>query len=201
LRALLGEWVLFEIYHHYQSYKQSLMNTFINMLLEIVKITVPALIVYLTVQSLLKNYLDKQYQLKVLEHKQGNQNTTTPMRLQAYERLSLFCERISIPSMLLRMREGTETAAELKLKLLMGMQQEFEYNITQQVYVSDQLWQIIKLAREENMAIVDGVADKIGAKATSAELANALAAFIGKESGTALDKALLAIKKEASLLM
>ena len=177
------------------------MANFINILLEIVKITVPALIVFLTVHHLLKTYLEKEYQLKVLEHKQSNKGTTTPMRLQAYERLSLFCERISIPSLLLRLREGTNTVAELRLKLLLSMQQEFEYNITQQVYVSDQLWQIIKLAREENMTIVNTIAEKFDSKAPSSELASALIGFSGRQQKPALDQALLAIKKEATLLM
>ena len=127
-------------------HNQTTMANVVNVLLEIIKITVPALIVFFTVHHLLKTYLEKQYQLKVLEHKQSNKGTTTPMRLQAYERLSLFCERISIPSMLLRLKEGTQTVTELRFKLLMAMQQEFEYNITQQVYVSDQLWQILKLS-------------------------------------------------------
>lgn len=177
------------------------MATLINVLLEIVKITVPALIVYFTVHTLLKTYLEKQYEMKVLEHRQGNKNTTVPMRMQAYERLSLFCERISIPSLLLRLKEGTSTVTELRLKLLLAMQQEFEYNITQQVYVSDKLWQIIKLAREENMTIVNTIAEKMDAKAPADDLASALVAFTGSQQTQAIDQALLAIKKEATLLM
>ena len=123
------------------------MSTFINVLLEIVKITVPALIVFLTVHHILKTYLDKQYQLKLLEHKQANRNTTIPMRLQAYERLSLFCERISIPSLLLRLRQKDQTTAELRLQLLLTIQHEFEYNITKHECVIEQLWQILKIAR------------------------------------------------------
>jgi hypothetical protein len=176
------------------------METFINVILEIIKITVPALIVFLTVNSIMKNYLEKQYQLKLLENKQNNKNTTTPMRFQAYERLSLFCERISIPNLLLRLREKGQTAAELKLKLLMTVQQEFEYNITQQVYLSDQLWQIIKLSKEDVMNIISVVAEKIDPKAPSEELSSALIRFLETQQSTALEKALLAIKREATIL-
>lgn len=177
------------------------METFINVILEIIKITVPALIVFLTVNSILKNYLEKQYQIKLLENKQNNKNTTIPMRFQAYERLSLFCERISIANLLLRLREKGQSVAELKLKLLMTIQQEFEYNITQQVYLSDQLWQIIKISKEDTMNIISQVAEKIDPKAPSEELASALIRFIETQQSTTLDKALLAIKREATILL
>ena len=177
------------------------METFINVVLEIIKISVPALIVFFTVNTLLKNYLEKQYQLKLLENKQHEKNTTTPLRLQAYERLSLFCERISIPNLLLRLRENDQSVAELKLKLLMTVQQEFEYNITQQVYVSNQLWQILKISKEDTMSIISSIADKCNPKAPSTELANALMNFLETQQGLSIEKALLAIKKEATILM
>ncbi len=177
------------------------METFVNVVLEIIKISVPAIIVFLTVNSILKTYLEKQYQLKLLENKQNNKNTTTPLRLQAYERLSLFCERISIPNLLLRLRENDQTVAELKLKLLMTVQQEFEYNITQQVYVSNQLWQILKISKEDTMSIISSIAEKFDPKTPSIALANALMNFLETQPELAIDKALLAIKKEATILM
>ncbi|HFA49406.1 MAG TPA: hypothetical protein ENJ95_10355 [Bacteroidetes bacterium] len=177
------------------------MQTFITVILEIVKISVPALIVFFTVYHLMKTYLEKQYQLKNLEYKQGQQKTTIPLRLQAYERLSLFCERIAIPSILLRLREDDQTVAELRLKLLLNIQHEYEYNITQQVYVSDQLWQIIKISRDDTLTIVNGVAEKLDPKSPSSNLAIGLLNFMEKQPVSSLDKALVAIKKEAAILM
>ncbi len=177
------------------------MTTFVNILLEIIKTTVPALVVFFTAYYLLKTYLDKQYQLKQLEFKQGNQKTTIPLRLQAYERLSLFCERISIPNLLLRLNESGQSSAALRLKLLLTIQQEFEYNITQQVYVSEQLWQIIKISREDTMTIINSIAEKTDPKAPSSELSSGLLAFVESQPDTTLDKALIAIKKEATILM
>ena len=107
--------------------------------LEIVKITVPALIVFLTVYFVMKTYLDKQYQIQLLQFKKDQKNTTTPLKLQAYERLSLFCERISIPNLVLRMKTKGASSAALRVSLLMAVQQEFEHNISQQIYISDQL--------------------------------------------------------------
>lgn len=177
------------------------MSTVLNVILEIVKISVPALIVFVTVYYLMKTYLDKQYQLKQLEYKQSQQKITIPLRLQAYERLSLFCERISVPNLLLRINDPNLSAAALRLKLLLTIQQEFEYNITQQVYISEQLWQIIKISREDTMTIIDLVGDKVDPKAPGKVFSEELLSYFDSQSNNALDKALIAIKREATILM
>lgn len=177
------------------------MANWLIVLLEIVKITVPSLVVFFTVYHLLKIYLDKQYQLKALEFRQNQQHTTVPMRLQAYERLSLFCERIAIPSLLLRLREENQTAANLRMAMLVTIQQEFEYNITQQVYVSEQLWQIVKISRDDTVNIINGLYEKVDPRGPSKDLAGVLLAYTDSQPASALDKALSGIKKEASLLM
>lgn len=177
------------------------MSNWLIALLEIIKITVPALVVFFTVYYLLKTYLDKQYQLKVLEYKQSQNNTTIPSRLQAYERLSLFCERIAIPSLMLRLRTDDQTNAAFRMALLITIQQEFEYNITQQVYVSEQLWQIIKLSRDHTVMEINGLYEKVEPKGSSKQLASELLAQSESQSAFSLEKALSAIKKEAGLLM
>ncbi|MFQ5447227.1 MAG: hypothetical protein ACE5FF_09850 [Saprospiraceae bacterium] len=177
------------------------MPTWLNVVLEIIKITVPALIVFLTVYYLLKTYLDKQYQMKMLEFKQKQKDTTIPLRLQAYERLSLFCERISIPNLVLRLNKEKQNAAAFRLALLLTIQQEFEYNITQQVYVSEQLWQIIKISRDNTVGLIEGIAEQVDPKAPAEELVNHLLKYVETAPSSATDKALAAIKKEATILM
>ncbi len=175
------------------------MPTWLSVVLEIVKITIPALIAFFTAYFILREFLTKQHQMKLVELRQGQQKKTLPLRFQAYERLSLFCERISIPNLVLRLRTENSNAAALHIALLMAIQQEFEHNISQQVYVSDQLWQIIKMARENNMSLINMVAERVDPKAPSSELATAL--MKEDEGKSSTDKALFAIKKEAGMLM
>jgi hypothetical protein len=177
------------------------MSNWLIALLEIIKITVPALVVYFTVYNLMKTYLDKQYQLRVLEFKQNQSGTTVPSRLQAYERLSLFCERIAVPSLMLRLREEEQSNAALRMAMLITIQQEFEYNITQQVYVSEQLWQIIKIARDNTVLDINGLYEQVDPRGSSKELAEVLLSQSESQSANSLNTALSAIKKEASLLM
>ena len=63
---------------------------------EILQFTIPALIMFWAVQSLFKQFLQGQQQMRLMEIKQQQSGTTLPLRLQAYERLSLFCERICL---------------------------------------------------------------------------------------------------------
>lgn len=169
--------------------------------LEIIKITLPALIVFLTAYYLLKNYLDNQYQMKHLELRQQANGTTIPLRLQAYERLSLFCERISLPTVLLRVREEDMSASQLRLAMLLAVQAEYEHNITQQVYVSDQLWQIVRIARDDAAAFINLVADEVPAGATGREFGQTLLRYLSQQPVMSTERALVAIKKEAALLL
>ena len=177
------------------------MPTWLSFILEVLKLTIPALIVFLTAYYILKTYLENQYRLKMAEIKQGQIQTTLPLKLQAYERLSMLCERIAIPNLLLRIRKDGMTAGELQVSLLLAIQQEYEHNITQQVYVSGQLWEIIKMARDEAVNVVALVAEKVGPRADGRELAQALFNIVNQRDAMAVEKALLAIKKEAAIVL
>ncbi len=171
-----------------------------TVILEILKLTIPGLIVFLTVYFVLKQFLDNQRAIKHLELKQSQQSTTTPLRLQAYERLSLFCERIALPSLMLRLRHEELSAGQFRSSLMLAIQQEYEYNITQQVYVSGQLWEIVKMARDDAMNTIGLAFELVASKAPAEELAQAIMSILEKRGVTAIDKALQAIKTEAAIL-
>ncbi len=171
-----------------------------NLIVEILQLTIPGLIVFATAYFVLKNFLNNQLALRQLEIKQNQQNITTPLRLQAYERLSLFCERINLPSLMLRTRQEAMNAAHFKATLLLSIQQEYEYNITQQVYVSDQLWEIVKIARDDSVNTISLASELVDNHADGIELAQAIISILEKRGITAVDKALQAIKKEAAIL-
>lgn len=173
----------------------------ITVILEIIKISVPALIVFFTVHYLFKNYLAGQQQLRRQEIEKEQKSAALPLRMQAYERLSLFCERVSIPTLLLRVPPGDQRAKAYRLALLLAIQQEFEHNITQQVYVSSQLWEIIKAAREDAVDFIGIVAEKIEPDASAADFRKALLNYHAGRETTGMDTALQAIKKEASIYL
>lgn len=177
------------------------MPTWLAVILEIIKITVPALIVFFTVYMLFKEFLKRQYQLQSLEYRKKQQSLALPLRLQAYERLSMLVERVSIPNLLFRLRAENSTAAALRVAMLMAIQQEFEHNVTQQVYVSEKLWEILKAARRETENIINGIAEKVDPKAPAEEFAGVLLNYLDMQESDPLLTAQLAIKTEAGLYL
>lgn len=177
------------------------MPTWLSVILEIIKITVPALIVFLTVYFLFKEFMKKQYQLQALDYKQKHLGASLPMRLQAYERLSLLVERISIPNLLFRLRAENSTAAALRVAMLLAIQQEYEHNVTQQVYVSSKLWEILRVARQDTEGIINAIGEKVDPKAPATEFSGTLLNYIDMQETSALEKAQLAIKTEAGLYL
>ena len=120
--------------------------------------------------------------------------------MQAYERLSLFCERISLSNLLLRTESNQLIVAQYKILLLLAIQKEYEHNITQQVYVSDKLWQIIRVSRDDAINFVSLVAEEMDPQADANLLKAELGKMMEKRPVSAADTALQAIKQEAAIL-
>lgn len=175
------------------------MNEVVIALLEVIKYTVPALVVFLTVYFMMKKHYSNQYNLKLLEINKGQKENTLPLKLQAYERLALFCERIRPDQLIYRLNSPGMKAGELRNALLISIQKEFEHNLTQQIYVSDKLWKIISLSKNELINLVGSTGTNNG------EDSSILAEEILKSYSTLninpLDQSLLAIKKEVELIL
>ena len=169
--------------------------------LELLQIVLPALIVYLTATRLLGDHLRVQERVLYARHRSEVRSATLPVQLRAYERLSIFCERIAIANLLLRLQESGQSAGELKVTLFLAIQQEYEHNASQQVYMSEQLWSIIRQARDNTVQAIDSVSDIVEPQLPGRELARALLAQAAPGSDRSLALALAAIKKEAARVL
>lgn len=176
------------------------MSVLTELLLDILKFTVPGFIVYLVVRNMLQQHFQHQRQMQAARMREEGKSTTLQLRLQAYERLTLFCQRIHIPNLLLRLSNDNMTVRDLRTALLLAIQQEFDHNITQQVYVSDQLWQIIQLARNQEVGIIDQVAENFDAAEPGRVYKRALLEYLSSQEQDPIEKALLAVKREAGTL-
>jgi len=83
---------------------------------------------------------------RYLLHKES-QKSTLPIRLQAYERMALFLERISIPSLVVRIGPKSPNKNEYESLLINNIEKEFDHNLSQQIYMTDDCWNIIKAAK------------------------------------------------------
>ncbi|MCS6917329.1 MAG: hypothetical protein RMK52_02615 [Chitinophagales bacterium] len=166
-------------------------------LLEILKYTVPALVVFLTAYLLLKLFLDGERERKELEVRAARYKDSLPIRLQAYERLTLFLERINPTSMLQRVNKPGMSALDLQRALIVNIRVEFEHNLSQQIYVSPEVWMQIVQVKEELISIINRVASELPDTATGKDLARAwLEYFIKTESAVPTQRALDALKSE-----
>lgn len=167
---------------------------------EVLKYTIPGLIVFATAYYMLKLYLDDRRRIDVASLKNEAQRITIPLRLQAYERLMLLCDRASIPNVLLRIRVPGMSVAELRGALLLAISQEFEHNVSQQLYVSGTLWQIINVAKTDTMNIVTQLAEGFAPEADSEPYVAALFDYLDNNDSTSLIKAAIAVRTEAGRL-
>ena len=110
----------------------------------------------------------------------------------------LLCERISIPNLVSRLRTEGATVNDLRMAMIIAIQQEFEHNTTQQLYVSDKLWNILIVTRNNTADIVNVVAQKLDDKADSDVLINALFTFLSEQNSDSITKAQAAIRQEVS---
>ncbi|MBP6812292.1 MAG: hypothetical protein KA138_12270 [Saprospiraceae bacterium] len=168
--------------------------------LEILKLTIPAVIVGATAYMLLKSLLDERQRMDRALLRNDAQKISLPLRLSAYERLMLLCDRADIANTMLRVRMPNMKVRELRGVLLMAINQEFEHNVSQQLYVSDTLWQIIRMAKNNTLALVTMTGPDLDPDAPAEALANALLQALDEQNITPLQTAILAVRTEAGQL-
>ncbi len=82
------------------------------------------------------------------------QKNTMPIRLQAYERMALFLERIAIPSLVVRVAPKSTDKSAYENLLIQSIEKEFEHNLSQQIYLSDECWNVIKAAKSATIQMI-----------------------------------------------
>lgn len=169
--------------------------------LELLKYTIPGLVVFATAYFLFQQYFNSQLRSQQLALRGESLKTTIPLRLQAYERMMLLCDRISVQNVLLRVQMPGMTVRELRGALLIAINQEFQHNTAQQLYISNTLWKILTVAKEDTMNLVSQIAPDLAPEADANLLANALLSAADQlGDNTSLVKAMTAIRTEAGEL-
>jgi len=177
------------------------MDGFLIGLIQILTYTLPALIVWAVVYWMGKTFLRQRWDEQYYRQRMAMQKEALPLKIQALERLSLLCERIHPSQVLSRVRTPEMDGVTLGRSMLLAVQREFEHNVTQQIYVSEPLWEIIYLAKNEVLNLITEAMDQAGSDATSAELASIVIGMEGQWKLHPVHQALNAIRKEASLIL
>ncbi len=133
---------------------------------------------------------------------QPNKINTTPLRLQAYERLVLLTERIALPNLISRLNQPGISALEMKIILTENIKHEFEYNSTQQLYVNQSGWDAVSNLKEQNIMLINRVAASLPLNASAADLNKKIMELVlAQPDGALHDLVLKELNHEAKKLM
>lgn len=127
---------------------------------------------------------------------------TKPLRLQAYERLVLLCERVALPNLISRLSQPGLSARDMQFLMLESIKQEYEYNATQQIYVSEVAWNAVRSLRDQNLLMINTIAKSLPPDASATELNRRLMeAMMQEEKAAAHTFATSTLNAEAKKLM
>jgi hypothetical protein len=138
---------------------------------DLLKIVLPAGMILYAMYLVVKSFLTKDFERRLLDLKLKNTEIILPIRLQAYERMSLFLERISLAHLIVRVNDPSYNVNQFQQILLAEIRNEFQHNLSQQVYMSDQTWILIKKAMEDVVSTINLAGSVLPPDARGIELA------------------------------
>jgi len=175
---------------------------FTQTILEILKYTIPALVVLLGSYLIVKRFLVSELKRKQIALLQETQNITIPLRLQAYERLAMLVERMHPRQLVPRVVEAGMTVSDLQQALLFNIKTEFEHNLSQQIYVSKEVWSTVKTVKEQELNMIGHIAKLLQPDAPAKELHMRIVDYVlTTESALPTDIALQVINDEAKRVL
>ena len=146
----------------------------LELIIEGIKYAIPALLVYLTVRYLNEtNQKDRRVQDRMML-RQDLVKQQMPLRISAHERAILFLERISPQHLLLRLRPEGKSAKAYQGELLREIQTEFEHNLAQQLYLSNQAWAALVAGKDQVIAAMHAASDELPEGANDLEFSRKL---------------------------
>jgi len=170
-------------------------------MIEILKFTIPALLVLITAYVLLDRMFKNEEKRRVFEINKKNTTIITPLRLRAYERLILVLERTSPNVMVVSNIKPGMTCFELQSNLINYIRQEFGHNVSQQIYVSDELWTSFRSTQESLIQLINNCASKFQAESEATKLAEFIINVFASSDETPTEISINLLKKETRILM
>lgn len=172
------------------------MDTLTNFIIDVLKFVIAGTIVVYIAWQIIKPELQKANQSSLLDLKRLSLETTLPLRLQAYERLALFIERINPSNMLVRVHVAGTTVREIQQFLIAEIRTEHQHNITQQLYVSSQAWAVLNRIKEDTISLINNTAAGLSPEASSVELSKVILTHLANLDENPYDAGLMLLKHD-----
>lgn len=150
---------------------------------------------------MLKSFMDKEERLLSSINKSEHRKTILPLQLQAYERVILFLERISPPSLILRVNKKGMSSFQLQTAMISAIREEFEHNLSQQLYVSSEVWTTIRVVKEEMIRTINTAAAANEENENASGLATRIIEMVENSDRFSVTKALEMVKADAHKIL
>lgn len=164
--------------------------------LEILKYILPAFITFGATYFVMQKFLDNEHRKQLLLFRKESQKETTPLRLQAFERVVLFLERSALDKLVLRVYKPGMSAKLLQSQLITTINDEFNHNLTQQIYISSTSWEVVKRAKDETIKVVNLAAAQMEDTSTGNDLSQKIFEIMMKLEMAPTQIAINQLKKE-----
>ncbi|MDI1234078.1 MAG: hypothetical protein PSX81_07345 [bacterium] len=175
------------------------MDPLLQTLLDIIKYIIPSLVVFLVCYVIINKVMEDHTARLQLELRKTTASLLTPLKLQAYERMILFLERISPQNLIIQYNDGASSAQGLKYLMEASVNQEFSHNLSQQIYISNQAWNIIRVVKEEVIQLLHTVYSSMEADANGVIYSKAIVDKMMQENRIPTQKAIDFLKAEINL--
>lgn len=167
---------------------------------EILKYTLPSIVLVLAVYLVMRKMFAQEEDRRSFELRRQNRDVVLPIKLRAYERMVLFLERTIPESILMRFDFGGLTVLQLQQMLIKTVRDEYEHNLSQQIYISVEAWALVCNARESIVQLINSCAAKMDAQAPAMDLAQALLSTYAASENTPTQLAIDYIRNEVKYL-
>jgi hypothetical protein len=131
----------------------------------------------------------------------GINNEVLKLRLQALERFTLYADRSSLKNLITRTSAAGMTVVDLQLALLETLRTEYEYNVSQQIYISPDMWKAIGNLKEQNIFIINQIAATLPSEANAIELSKRILEYVASTNAELNTLVLSALQFEAKKLL
>ena len=171
-----------------------------NFILEILKLILPSVVVFLTAYLIVRSFFERHEKQELQQLRQQAQDHVLPARLQAYERIILFLERIHPDNLISRVRQNDMTAADLQVALLKDIRAEYNHNLSQQLYLSNDAWILVRNAKEEMIKLINLCYGQVKPDDKAMELTRVIINTLMQSDKSPTEPAIRYVKEEAQNL-
>ena len=146
---------------------------YVAQIVEGLKYAMPAAVTGYTTYYFLQSFYKNEEKKQLILARKDLSKHALPIRLQAHERLALFLERISPSKLIQQIQPGSDDKKLYELALVFRVNEEFEHNLTQQIYVSNKCWEMVTTSKNATMMFIKQIAEDENVK-TAQDLQKAL---------------------------